>query len=244
MSGNEVGPAGVDRGVSSPVVRDTVSSDLRAIAVLHIDAFPDSVLARLGPDVMERYYDWQLSGPHDVVAIVAEVDGQPAGYLFGGVFRGSTIGFVKREKWLLFRSVLRHPGVLRSSLGWRRIALAGRLLARRPSPPAPEAPAAVPPRSFGVLAIAVDPRAQGRGVGRALMAETTARARAQGFERLHLSVHPDNEQALRFYRGLGFDALPEPDGTWSGRMTCGLGEAQPGASGRSTPSTSASKLEI
>jgi ribosomal protein S18 acetylase RimI-like enzyme len=208
---------------ASPVtVRPATDADLGAVAVLHVAAFPESVLGQLGTEAVRRNYVWQLHGPHDVTAIVADLDGRTVGFLFGGVFRGSTIGFVKSQKFFLAGQVLRHPRVLLDRIGWDRIRLATRLVTSRWSTPAPEVPAAVPRSSFGVLAIAVDPTVQGHGVGRMLMGSAEAAARAAGFDAMHLSVHPENHQAVSFYESLGWRRAPEDDGTWAGRMRISL----------------------
>lgn len=199
-------------------VRTVDPRDLDRIAELHVDAFADSVLGRLGVEAVRRNYRWQLQGPHDLTALVAELGGEVVGFLFGGVFRGSTIGFVKAEKWFLLRRVLANPSILTRGVGWNRVLLGLRLVLRRTPQGRPENPAAVPAHSFGVLAIAVDPAAQGAGVGVALMDAARRCAEEAGFERMHLSVHPDNERALRFYRRLGWVEMMEPDGRWRGRM--------------------------
>lgn len=203
-------------------VRDVVPADLPDVARLHLQAFPDSVLGDLGEEAVRRSYQWQLDGPHDLTALVATVDATTMGFLFGGVFRGSTIGFVKSQRWFLARRVATHPRILLRGVGWNRLVLGARLLVRRTPPGRSEAPEAVPRRSSGVLAIAVDPAAQGQGLGRALIAEAARRAVAQGFESMHLTVHPTNTAAISFYRGLGWTPMPEPDGSWSGRMTFDL----------------------
>ena len=200
-------------------VRDASEGDLPAVAAVHVKAFPGSVLGGLGLDAVARNYRYQLNGPHDLTALVAMDGDEVIGFLFGGLFRGSTIGFVKDERWFLARRVARHPEILLRGVGWNRITLGVRLLARRSSQAAPEAPDAVPRRSFGVLAIAVDPSVQGRGVGGLLMAEATSRARAQGNLSMHLTVHPTNTSAVAFYRMLGWVPLDEPDGAWAGQMT-------------------------
>lgn len=50
----------------------------------------------------------------------------------------------------------------------------------------------------------VAPEARGRGLGRALLTEAIARARAWGIERLELAVVTDNAAALHLYASLGF----------------------------------------
>jgi len=203
-------------------VRDAVVDDLAGVARLHLQAFPDSVLRELGEEAVRRNYRWQLEGPHDLTALVAVHSEDTLGFLFGGVFRGSTIGFVKAERWFLARRVLTHPRILLRGVGWNRVLLGTRLLLRRMPPGQSEMPEAVPRRSLGILAIAVDPTAQGRGVGRALMEEATRRAVDQGFESMHLTVHPANATAVSFYQGLGWVPVPEADGVWTGRMKLDL----------------------
>lgn len=57
-----------------------------------------------------------------------------------------------------------------------------------------------------VQTVAVAAEAQGRGVGRALMAALIERARAHGARVLHLEVRADNTAALALYGALGFIA--------------------------------------
>ncbi|MEI7885859.1 MAG: N-acetyltransferase [Actinomycetes bacterium] len=203
-------------------VREARESDLAAVAALHVQAFPGSVLGELGVEAVRRSYKWQLTGPHDLTALVTASSGTVTGFLFGGVFRGSTIGFVKAERWFLVTRVARHPGILLRSVGWKRITLGVRLLLRRSSPAVPEKPDDVPRKSFGVLAIAVDPKTQGQGLGAILMREATKRAKAQGYVSMHLTVHPTNTSAVAFYRSLGWTEFNEANGTWVGRMTLSL----------------------
>jgi len=199
-------------------VCEASEADLAAVAALHVQAFPDSVLGELGVEAVRRSYRWQLNGPHDLTALVTTRSGTVNGFLFGGVFRGSTIGFVKAEKWYLVTRVARHPKILLRGVGRKRLTLGVRLLLRRAPAAAPEKPDAVPRKSFGVLAIAVDPDSQGQGLGAILMAEATRRAKEQGFLSMHLTVHPTNTSAVSFYRSLGWAEIDEPNGTWAGRL--------------------------
>lgn len=54
------------------------------------------------------------------------------------------------------------------------------------------------------LGVAIHPRAQGRGLGRALMEVLHAAAARRGARRVRLRVHPDNTQARRLYERLGY----------------------------------------
>lgn len=53
--------------------------------------------------------------------------------------------------------------------------------------------------------LAVSPEARKGGLGRALMDEVERRLRAAGCPKINLQVRSDNEQALGFYRALGYD---------------------------------------
>lgn len=53
--------------------------------------------------------------------------------------------------------------------------------------------------------LAVDPSERGRGFGRAVMREVEARLEQLGCPKLNLQVRTDNEQAVAFYRALGYE---------------------------------------
>lgn len=193
--------------------------DLDEIARLHVLAFPDSELGRQGLEAVRRSYLWQFEGPHDLTTVGVRLDGRLVGFLFGGVFRGSTIGFLKREWRFLLWQVVRHPSTMVRRVGMERVVLAVRLLLRRSPAASAEAPVPEAPRSFGVLAIGVDPGCQGRGVGQAAMAAAESAAIEQGFEQMHLTVHPENERAVRFYEAGGWERATDGTGPWTGKMS-------------------------
>lgn len=58
--------------------------------------------------------------------------------------------------------------------------------------------------ALNVHDLAVLPGFQGRGIGRALLAEVESVARARGCCKVSLEVHDTNEGAKRLYRELGF----------------------------------------
>jgi predicted N-acetyltransferase YhbS len=65
--------------------------------------------------------------------------------------------------------------------------------------------------AVGVRHLAVDPGAQGRGVGRALMDECLDRARKDGKRRVVLHTQPFMHAAIELYLRLGFVRAPERD---------------------------------
>ncbi|GAA2872601.1 hypothetical protein GCM10010517_33030 [Streptosporangium fragile] len=52
--------------------------------------------------------------------------------------------------------------------------------------------------------IIVAPGTRGKGIGRELVRGLTGLAREAGYPDVFMRVHPDNDQALRCYRGAGF----------------------------------------
>ncbi len=61
-----------------------------------------------------------------------------------------------------------------------------------------------------VMTVAVAPRAQGRGLGRLLLAELERRARARGAGHVILEVRADNAAAIGLYERSGFAVLEHP----------------------------------
>jgi ribosomal protein S18 acetylase RimI-like enzyme len=62
----------------------------------------------------------------------------------------------------------------------------------------------LPPGDAELYALYVHPSLLGRGIGRALLAETRRRAAERGFPRLRLWVLEENRRARRFYERTGF----------------------------------------
>lgn len=194
-------------------IRPLSTTDLDAVARVHISAFPHTLLSTLGPGAVRRYYHWQLVGPHDVVALGAERGGTLVGFCFGGRFRGAMRGFVRRHFVYLAARMLVTP----RAWGHRDVVSRARLvrvaLRRAPVPKPPDEP--LRPRPFSVLSIAVDPRTQRTGAGRALLAESSRIALSKGYGSLALTVDPQNRAAVVFYEREGWSPAGSP---WTGRM--------------------------
>jgi ribosomal protein S18 acetylase RimI-like enzyme len=63
------------------------------------------------------------------------------------------------------------------------------------------------------LTLAVVPSKRGKGLGRELLTELLAQARAEGHRQVSLSVEPDNP-ALHLYERHGFEKVGERAGAW------------------------------
>lgn len=202
-------------------LRPLTASDLRNVATVHCAAFPGSVLTTLGVEAVRRYYEWQLLGPHDVVAMGSFAGSELAAFAIGGIFRSSLGGFVRRNRAYLAWRVTTRPWLAAGPVFRNRLATGMRVGFTRQRTGARPAPPAVTPvpagRSFGVLAIATHPAHRRAGHGARLMQHLEDVAIAREFTALHLTVSPDNHGAVQFYKDLGW--YPVPDGErWDGFM--------------------------
>lgn len=199
------------------ILRSLDPSDLNAVAAVHAGAFPDSILTKLGKKAVCRYYLWLMEGPHEMYALGAWLDGDLAGFLFGGIAPDAIPGFMRTNRGLLAQRLALRPWLVADPLFRDRIGRAVRAVARtRRNAPAAAAQGARK-RPFDVISVAVDPRAQGAGIGKRLMHQAESIARTNGFHVMTLMVHVDNRQAIGFYEGLGWQKLLR-QGTWSGNM--------------------------
>jgi ribosomal protein S18 acetylase RimI-like enzyme len=190
--------------------------DLKSVAEIHLRAFAESALTRLGLEAVRRYYEWQLTGPHDHEFVGVWHEHDLVAYAVGGVSRGAMSGFVRRNAGFLARRVLMQPWLVCKSRFRGRLKVGLRSLSReRPSPPSAWAHSAG--RSFGVLAIAVAPAGQGQGLGKLLMNHLESVAKAGGYDRMHLTVGADNAGAIAFYERLGWTKAMN-GGHWGGGM--------------------------
>lgn len=193
--------------------------DLTTVARVHQAAFPKSALTHLGHEAVRRYYEWQLTGPHDCLAIGAfDAQGRMLGFCFGGLFRGALSGFVQKNRRFLALQVLRRPWLIFTNDIFRDRLRTGMRVAKRRNTHSQVSSEQDKERPFGILSIAVDPSAQGQGVGQQLMQYSEEYAKAQGFSYMRLSVAKDNLQAIHFYE-MGRWVKDSASLDWDGGMT-------------------------
>jgi ribosomal protein S18 acetylase RimI-like enzyme len=204
-------------------------ADLVRVAELHRRAFPDAAITSFGLEAVRRYYLWLIEGPHDAAVMGAFRHDTLLGFCAAGVFRGAMNGFLRENRAFLAHHLLLHPRLLASSLIRDRLREALRITARYSrrlrSTRSSSGSATDVPR-FGVLSIATDPDVRGSGAGRALMLEAETRAREQHHDKMILTVHPENERAVRFYEQLGWVRSLDNQ-VWRGAMVKHLTEQTP-----------------
>jgi len=199
-------------------LRPLESCDLRKVSILHRKAFKDSALTKLGLEPIRRYYEWQLTGPHECYAVGVFDEAQDLlGFCFSGVFHGSLSGFLAGNKKFLIAWIFTHPWVIFNPLVIDRIKNTIHPLKKKQTQKT-EISKEVK-RSFGVLSIAVDPTKRGIGIGKMIMDSVEHEAMNNGFSHMHLTVHPSNISAISFYERCGWKRSNSGGGEWTGYMT-------------------------
>lgn len=195
--------------------------DLGLVADVHLAAFPNAALSKLGRETVRRYYLWCLSLPHDSVGIGVFIDGRIVGYCIAGVFRGSDAIFLRRNKGYIIWYLVTHPWLFVDNSVKKRIInifqMVRQCFFRVVNNK--EISTTVGKDMFGILAIAVEPLYQRSGIGNLLLGDIEKLALERGFSSMRLSVHLDNEKAISFYEKHDWKKILGLDGKWQGYMT-------------------------
>jgi ribosomal protein S18 acetylase RimI-like enzyme len=175
-------------------VRPGDGADAPAAARLHADRIADGFLSFLGPGFLTRLYRRIPRTPGSFL-LVADDHGAVVGFLAGSADVGS-----------LYRSFALHDGLAaglaagpRLVRGWRR---ARETLRHGSGGPGTG-------RGVELLAVAVEPGHEGRGVGTSLVAAFLERVVASGGREAYVVVGAANAGAVGLYRRAGFVAGPE-----------------------------------
>ena len=210
----------MDRQAETPArTRPGRPEDARRVAELHAGQISTGFLSFLGPRFLARLYRRMVRSPHAFV-LVAETSGGPATY--GGPATGEqdlagrdpggtlgrreasqVVGFVAGATDLaaLYRSFLVRDGVPAALAVAPRLALSWRRALETLRHGQGGAGTA---RGTELLAIAVDPAAAGRGIGRQLVDGFLAEVAARRAEAAYVVVGATNERAVALYRRAGF----------------------------------------
>jgi len=171
------------------IVRRMRRDDLDAVVAIHLAAFPNFFLTFLGARFLSVFYDAVM---HDGIALVATENDRVAGFVAGMLESKSFYRRLWRKRFLhvaiaILPTVLRHPSTL------LRVARRGVGRAFQPASGAE------------LMSLAVHPRDQHRGVGRALVEAFIASVHDTGKESLWLITDAaDNDAVQKFYETLGF----------------------------------------
>jgi ribosomal protein S18 acetylase RimI-like enzyme len=190
-----------------------VHQDLDAVASLHCEAFPATVIGRLGAPAARRYYARLLQSA-DTIALGAEAGGALVGFLFAGPQPVPEAAYVKHNALFLATRLLLRPRLLADPFVLSRIASGGKLLmARRGSWGGPAEPDPQARRCCHGLYLAVRPSFQHRGLGRTLLAAGEAAAHGRGYNEFRLSERTGWIRILSDGQWKGFMYKPLPPST-------------------------------
>jgi ribosomal protein S18 acetylase RimI-like enzyme len=170
-------------------IRRAVPDDVDAMARLHAAEITEGFLPTLGPRFLARLYRRAVFDSSSF-AFVAGCDGVVVGFAAATEdLRGLYRSFLVRDG--LPAAAAAAPNLVRS---WRRVLETLRY--------GGGGEAALPPAE--VIAVAVDRRARGQGVGRRLVAAVIDEFASRGVPAARVVAGTDNEAALRLYHSAGF----------------------------------------
>ncbi|MCK9872366.1 GNAT family N-acetyltransferase [Nocardiopsis dassonvillei] len=193
----------------TPVVSVRVM-ELRDVPVavrLHRLNLPTGFFVELGDHFLERYYRTFLTSPA-AVALIAEVDGSPAGFLVGSLDEVvHHHHMLQLERWRLARAGMMSL-LVRPELTVRFVRTRARRYARgiRRSNAGTNTDQEARFRTGVLSHVVVEEHTRRAGVGALLVERFAAIARLHGTRRLRLYTSYDNEPAKRFYERLHWES--------------------------------------
>ena len=199
--------------------RRMTASDLPFVVDEHLHHFPDGFFARLGRRFLAEYYRAFLTGS-SVSATIAEVGGQPVGYLVGVSDPVAHREHVVRRhgRSLVLKALtamLLHPALGLLFLRTRMGLYARKLLCRGSKPHV--APVAEPVPTAVLTHVAITPSAQSNGIGSELISRFDDEVAGTGCEQLTLVTASGVDGAGPYYERRGWTPCGErrtPDGLW------------------------------
>jgi GNAT superfamily N-acetyltransferase len=202
--------------VSRLGVRRLRHADLAWTEPLQRSALPHGFFTRLGPTFLRAYQRTFLESPVGI-ALAAEEDGAPAGFLLGAVDAETHREWVLHNRrgtmFLLGAAcLLAHP---REAVRFcqTRVGLYLRALAASARPAEGDLAQPPPAASAELTHVAVSRKRRRSGAGRRLVQDFVAEARRRGAVRARLTTLHDDAGAEGFWRALGWSpGAVAPDG--------------------------------
>jgi ribosomal protein S18 acetylase RimI-like enzyme len=195
------------------------ADDVAGAASLHCRVFPDYFLTHMGQRFVEQFYSEFVEQTRNY-GFVAVSDGKLVGCVLGTLDYGGFFNRFYRRHFLktattLVGRFLVDPyvrGNLISRMAHVRQALHSIAARRQQTTPAAEHPA-VDQAPAHLLSIGVDPAWKGSGLAEHLVNRYCDALRRDGWERVGLSVRPENQRAIAFYEKTGWQRAGESAST-------------------------------
>ena len=196
-------------------IRTLAHKDMSGVAEIHAQAFPESLITKLGLECTLRYYQWQIDSPDNVQANGAYEGDTLVGFCFGGVFTMALGGFITRNKWFIFNRLLLRPWLLGHAYFIKKLYHGFKLLLKFSNDQSAQDVSILENEPYGILAIATDVSSHGRGVVQLLMRTSERYAVENDFKMMRLTVDLKNTNAIRFYEHIGW-VKDDSQGEWNG----------------------------
>lgn len=166
-------------------------NDLPAVAKIHKKAWrADHFSSRLSIPLLQVYYGNILK--HNPYCFVAERNNNIIGFATGGSnTRVAIKEFIKENFFSMLIVVIKNPSFLLSRIKNYFAIMSSSNTVNSIA-------------NVRLLAIAVDPEIEGKGVATALLRTLENAVKSDGHKYFGLSVHKDNERAIRLYDSLGW----------------------------------------
>ena len=180
-------------------IRKATINDVDTIVEIHLDAFKDFFLTRLGSDFLKFYYTCFVKSS-ETVTMVAEEEGIVYGFSASTkVCKGFNSRLIKSNLFafgmLSLKMLFSYPKSL--------IRLAKNLTKKGEGVEDNEDYAEL-------YSIGVSKSAQGKGVGKKLLAASEEILKKEGVDRVSLTTdYYNNESAVGFYHSMGYETLYE-----------------------------------
>ena len=197
-------------------IKELTTEDIPEIVHIHIESFPESLMTRLGAEILQKYYEWHFDESHKIVKVAGAVyDGKCIGFILTGVFNGSTSGFVRKNIWLIIKEAAVRPWLLFDKKLIKKFKSGTKILTSTFTKKPPVNNPRV--KSYGLVSLAVSPAYRKLGAGKILMEEFELIAKNCGYSRTDFTVEPTNYKAVNLYEKLGWQRTLS-NGEWKGAM--------------------------
>ncbi len=176
-------------------IRKATRNDIEAIVRVHEAAFPDFFLTKLGTSFLRLYYN-SVMNHKDGVLLACKMDGILIGLCAGTVLSAG------------FNSKLIKANIIKFGIESMKILFTKpKALIHLIKNMSKEDSSAGDDGNYAeLLSIAVDPKVQRSGAGKAMLLELEKLIKEKGGERLSLTTdYEDNEKAIGFYKSLGYE---------------------------------------
>jgi len=202
------------------ICRNLTIDDLGQVAVIHKQAFIDSLLCAYGKNAIIKYYHWQMKPPNKCYAIGVFENDTLLGFSFSGVLSNAELFFIKKYLPYFIWHTISHPKLIFDKRVFNQVRKSMRYIKeyktkKRQIKVDEER---MKEKSFGILSTAVAPDHQGRGIGKLLTEAVEKYARENNYPTISMSVEKENTPSIKLHEKLGYKKVYSNEGDWQGIM--------------------------